>query len=137
MASGEWPGCSVTCGFVWLPIAGLVVGVIGAWGNLRVLMLWLARNPLELVRIVRRVIACPDPLPIQIADMVDSFYVGLGLRLRLHDDPYAHPRLFTALNVSFTTWLRHPGRGLDSYRRHLRALREYEGLDPRLVRNAA
>ena len=77
------------------------------------------------VRIIRQVIACPDPLSIQLADMVDDFYFGLGYRLQ--DDPFAHPRMFTALNVSLTTWLRHPGWGLDSYRRHIRALRESEG----------
>jgi hypothetical protein len=45
---------------------------------------------------------------------------------RFGRDPRRYPRLFTASNVLLTTWLRHPAAGLDSYRRHLWALREYE-----------
>ena len=40
--------------------------------------------------------------------------------------PAKVPAAFTASNVPLTTWLRHPAAGLDSYRRHLWALREYE-----------
>lgn len=45
---------------------------------------------------------------------------------RFGRDTRRYPRLFTASNVLLTTWLRHPAAGLDSYRRHLWALREYE-----------
>lgn len=74
-----------------------------------------------LMRWGRRVVKSPVPLSIRLADAVDSLGVSLGWRFR---DWKRYPRLFTASRVPLTTWLQHPGRGLNSYRRHLWALRE-------------
>ncbi len=111
---------------VWLAILGLVVGVIGAWGNLRALVITLLKIPIDLARGIGKIVMCPDPVSVQLAESLDNF--AIRLTGRFSDDPFSHPRLFTASNVSLTTWLRHPVWGLDSYRRHLRALRRYEAM---------
>jgi hypothetical protein len=67
---------------------------------------------------------CPDPVPIQLAAGMDC--LGFRLSYRFSQDPRSSPRLFTALHVPLTTWLRHPSAGVDSYRRHLQALRKWE-----------
>ena len=102
---------------VWLDILSLVVGVIGAWGNIRALARVLGRG-------VSGIIACPDPLSIQFGSAVDN--LGWRLSYPLAKNPLGYPRLFTASCIPLTTWLRHPAWGLDSYRRHLEALRENE-----------
>jgi hypothetical protein len=118
------PWLPVSVGYVWLGIAGLVVGVVGAWRNLCALVLALAKVPVGTVRGIWQLVTCPDPISIQLAESIDGWGCVLGYRLHLGDDPFAHPRLFTALNVPLTTWLRHPARAMDSYRRHFRALQE-------------
>lgn len=102
---------------VWIGILGLVVAVIGAWGNIRALASALGRG-------ISGIIACPDPLSIQFGAAMDNF--GWRLSYPLAKNPLGYPRLFTASCIPMTTWLRHPARGLDSYRRHLTALRENE-----------
>ena len=83
-------------------------------------MVLLTKIPIGLARGIRGIIACPDPISIPLAADVDD------LGYRFGRDPRRYPRLLTASNVPLTTWLRHPAAGLDSYRRHLWALREYE-----------
>ena len=87
-------------------------------------MVLLTKIPIGLARGIRGIIACPDPVSIQLAAGVDD--LGYRFGYRFGRDPRRYPRLFTASNVLPTTWLRHPAAGLDSYRRHLWALREYE-----------
>jgi len=84
----------------------------------------LIKIPIGLARGTRGIIACPDPVSIQLAADVDD--LGYRFGYRFGRDPRRYPRLFTASNVPLTTWLRHPAGGLASYRRHLWALREYE-----------
>jgi hypothetical protein len=69
-------------------------------------------------------IKCPDPLSIQMAETVDG--VGYDLSYPFHKNPFGYPRIFTALNIPLTTWLGRPTWAVDSYRRHLQALREHE-----------
>ncbi len=67
----------------------------------------------------------------RLAEVADCFYFWLGAQLRLgwdDDSVFARPRLFAVSCISLTTWLRHPGWALDSYRRHVYALRRYEGV---------
>ena len=80
---------------VWIGILGLVVAVIGAWGNIRALASALGRG-------ISGIIVCPDPLSIQFGAAMDNF--GWRLSYPLAKNP----------------------RSLDSYRRHLTALRENE-----------
>ncbi len=89
-------------------------------------MLWwsCSQDPIGLARGIRGIIACPDPVSIQLAAGVDD--LGYRFGYRFGRDPRRYRRLFTASNVPLTTWLRYPAAGLDSYRRHLWALREYE-----------
>ena len=82
--------------------------------------------PIALSRTIIKIIRCPDPMSIQLAAGLDN--LDTRLALRFSDDPLTYPRLFTASCVPLTTWLRHPAWGLDSYRRHLQALRENEDL---------
>jgi hypothetical protein len=104
-----------------------VVAVIGAWGNLTKVTIALLRMPVSLVVGIARIIRSPDPVSIQLAERLDYFYIWL-IHSRFSDDPLSYPRLFTASCVPLTTWLRHPSWGLDSCRRHLRALRENEDI---------
>jgi hypothetical protein len=116
---------------VWIGILGLMIGVIGAWRNVRALLLLLAKIQFRLARGISRIITCPDPVSCQLAERVDSFGYWLGCQLgyrRFGDDVESYPRLFTAFNVPLTTWLLRPAAGLDSYRRHLRGLRVYFAL---------
>jgi hypothetical protein len=110
---------------VWLNILGLMVAVIGAWSNLRALVVRLIKIPVALARGIYGMITCPDPLSIQLADAVD----GLGYHVHGWFDSYGptlrYPRLFIFSTVPLTTWLRRPAAGLDSYRRHLRVFREF------------
>jgi hypothetical protein len=118
---------------VWLGTLGLIVGVIGAWGNLRALVVLIVKIPIGMARGILRIITCPDPVSCQLADGVDNLGYWLGCWFgyrRFGDDPLRYPRLFTASGVPLTTWLRRPAAGLDSYRRHLQALREYEASSP-------
>ena len=80
--------------------------------------------PVKLALAIGRIIACPDPVSCQLASRVDRFGVLLTLWLGWRD-PERFPRLFTASNVTLTTWLWHPRWGIDPYRRHLAALRKY------------
>jgi len=109
---------------VWLRILELVLAVLNAWANLRALLVRLIKIPFLLARGIIRIIRCPDPLSIQLADVVDN--LGYNIGFLLSRDPETSPRLFVASTVPLTTWLRRPAGGLDSYRRHLRALRKYE-----------
>jgi len=86
---------------------------------------WLASHaqaPVRLAQGIKRIVTAPEPLSWQVADAVDG--LGIWLGYRFHNHPGRYPRLFTASNVPLSTWLSHPAAGLDSYRRHLRALRE-------------
>jgi hypothetical protein len=65
----------------------------------------------------------PDPLIVQLSEAVDS--VGYHLGYPFYKNPLGYPRLFTALDVPLTTWLRYPSWAVDSYRRHIEALREH------------
>jgi hypothetical protein len=114
---------------VWLVMFGLAV--LGAWNNLWALLVRLAKIFIGLARGIFRIITCPDPVLCQLADGVDNLGYWLGYWFgyrRFGDDPQRYPRLFTASHVPLTTWLGRPAAGLDSYRRHLRALREYYAL---------
>lgn len=112
---------------MWLGVLGLLVGVIGAWDKLCAVVIRLMMLPIALSRMIVKIITCPDPLSIQLAAGLDNFGYRLGYS-RFSEDPLSYPRLFTASRVPLTTWLRHPAWGLDSYRRHLQALRENEDL---------
>jgi hypothetical protein len=74
------------------------------------------------VTLARTIIACPDPLSIQLAGCADE--LSGWLMWRLARDPIKRPRLFYVLCVPLTTWLSRPAAGLDSYQRHLQAWRE-------------
>ena len=104
------------------------MAVVSAWSKLRSLKIWLLMIPIRLAFAVGRIIACPYPLSIQLADAVDGFGIELTYRLNWRD-PERFPRLFTASNVPLATWLGHPTWGIDSYRRHLALLRKYERRD--------
>jgi hypothetical protein len=89
---------------------------------------WLRRPaqiPVRLVRGIRRIIASPEPLSIQLANALDGLAYELAYLVNA-SDPVRFPRLFIALTVPLTTWLQRPAAGLDSYRRHRRTWREYE-----------
>jgi hypothetical protein len=102
---------------MWLAWLAAIVTVVGASKDIRAVAagLWARIN---------RVIECPDPLSIQMAEAVDS--VGYHLNSPFRQNPLGYPRIFTALNVPLTTWLLHPTWAVDSYRRHLKDLREHE-----------
>lgn len=97
---------------------------MGAWSNLRAVLAGLVKVPFKLARASWRMSCSPVPLSIELAQAVDGF--GAVIACRLDFDPETQPRLFTASMVDLTTWLRHPAAALDSYRRHLRALQEFD-----------
>ena len=113
----RWSWLSSPAATLLIFVAALIT--VGQW------LVSLARKPIGLAH---RVIASPDPLSWQLAEAVDG--LGFSLISYRFRDPGRYPRLFTASNVPLSTWLRHPARGLDSYRRHLGALRVY-GVPPR------
>jgi len=100
---------------MWLAWLSLVIGLVGISGNLRDLSIGFWRG-------LCKVIASPDPLAIQLADVVDG--LGRHLSYPLYQNPDRCPRVFIAMTVPLTTWLTHPSWGVDSYRRHLQAWRE-------------
>jgi hypothetical protein len=110
----------------WVGIAALAVGVIGAWDKLRALAVRLVRGPVVLVGGIIEILRGPEPLWWKLAQAVDYFGGWLGGWSQ--DHPRRHPRLFVVSTVPLTTWLRYPGRGVDSYRRHWRVLQEH-GMD--------
>jgi hypothetical protein len=111
---------------VWFTLVGLFLAVVGTWSKLRPLLIWLLMIPVRLAFGVGRIIKCPDPLSIQLADAVDGFGLALGYRVHSWDDKQ-YPRLFTASNVPLTTWLFDTRAAIDSYQRHLALLRKYGG----------
>jgi len=54
------------------------LGVIGAWSNLRALVVPLTKIPIGLARGIRGIIACPDPVSIQLAAGVDDLGYRFG-----------------------------------------------------------
>jgi len=114
---------------LWLSVLGLFVAVVSAWSKLRTLLIWLLMAPVRLAFVTGRAITCPEPFSWQVGNAVDRFAVMATFRLGWHD-PERFPRLFTASHVRLTTWLWHPSWAIDSYRRHLSALREF-GPGPR------
>ena len=109
---------------MWFDLISLTLAILGAWDKLLRILGWLVLLPGRLVTGTRHVVTCGMPLSMQLAECVDN--IGLTLT-RNWEDPFAHPKLFTAANVTLTTWLLHPTRAVESYRRHLQALRECEG----------
>ena len=114
---------------MWLGIAGLFVAVVSAWPRLRALTIWLLMVPVRLAFAIGRIIANPEPISWQLASAVNTFGILLTFQLGWRD-PERFPRLFTASNVTFTTWLFDTRAAIDSYQRHLALLRKY-GPGPR------
>ncbi len=86
-------------------------------------MVLLTKIPIGLARGIRGIIACPDPVSIQLAAGVDDLGYRFGYRSAATREGTA---AFTASNVPLTTWLRHPAAGLHSCRWHLWAFAQYE-----------
>ena len=117
---------------VWLPILGLFVAVVGTWSKLRALLIWLLMIPVKLAFGIGRIVKCPDPLSIQLADAVDG--CGFALAYRIHAWALQRfPRLFSASNVPIMTWLFDTRAAMDSYRRHLALLRQYGSMRREMV----
>jgi hypothetical protein len=112
---------------MWLAWLTIVITVVSVSRDIRAVAagLWVR---------ISRVIECPAPLSIQLAEAVDS--IGHHLSYPFHKNPLGYLRIFTALNIPLTTWLGHPTWAVDSYRRHLQALREHEE-DLRALRSRA
>ena len=109
----------------WLSSPAVVLlGFLAALITVSQWLVSLARKAVRLARGIRRMITSPGPLSWQVADAVDG--LGFWLSYRFHERSGRYPRLFTASNIPLSTWLRHPAAGLDSYRRHLWALRQAE-----------
>lgn len=106
---------------MWFNIIMAMLAVLGAWENLRKILCWALAVPGRMGRYLGRVFTCGVPLTIQLAEAADDLGFILARRWR---NPLHYPRRFTAGNVPLTTWLAHPARAVDSYQRHLRALRE-------------
>ena len=109
---------TATISNMWLAWFAAIVTVVGASKDIRAVAAGLWTR-------ISRVIECPDPLSIQMAEAVDS--MGYYLSYPFHKNPLGYPRIFTALNIPLRTWLGHPMWAVDSYRRHSQALREHEG----------
>jgi hypothetical protein len=100
------------------------LAVLGAWDKLMQLLRWVAALPWRIARRAHHVVTCGEPLGWQLAEAIDN--LGLKVARPWSVDPLRYPRLFTAGNVTLTTWLGHPSWAIDSYRRHIAELRENE-----------
>jgi hypothetical protein len=112
----------------WSWLSSPAVGLLTFLAALITVGQWLVALVRVPITLARTIIASPYPLSIQLAISMELF--GGWLICRFAPDPAKRPRLFYAFGVPLTTWLRHPGAGLDSYRRHLQTWREFEAMGP-------